>query len=400
VGINHKTLVENYRKDATSADAGLRDAFKQKQVRAREFDLGRLFVECFGWHEFSTCREDRQRLVNQQVAEAAGSVSTNAFANITGQIVYNALMEGYEAPEYVFKALIPEVMTSFLNGEKVAGIKGLGDETQVVGENEPYPLVGTSEDYIETPMLQKRGFIVPVTREAIFSDRTGVLLERCGKVGEAMGYNDENRAIDCIIDENGGATSAKNGGHRYHWRGDSIATYGDSSGTHNWDNKAATNALVDYSDVENAELLLDAMLDPGTGQVTGKYRVAASDIIIPSSLIHTAKQIFTATRIGVHVGGYATSGNLAERDSPNSLGSYRIVTSPMLAARLATDTHWFLGNVAKAFRKMVAWKNEVTNAPAGSHEEFTRDIVFQTKGSQMDAYTTFDPRYMVQNTVA
>lgn len=395
---NHKTLVEHFKADPAAALQGFKSALKEKQVRASDFDLGKLFVECFGWHEFDACRSDRSRLVNQQVAESAGAVSTNAFANITGQIVYNALMEGFEAPEYVFKALIPEVMTSFLDGEKVAGIKGIGDETQVVYEGDPYPLVGVSEDYIETPALKKRGFIVPVTREAIFADRTGKLLETCGKVGEAMGYNDENRAIDCIIDENAGAASAKVGGHRYHWRGNSIATYGDNSGTHSWDNLEASNALVDYTDVEKAELLLARMLDPGTGLVTGKYRVAASDVVIGSGLIHTAKQIFSATRIGVHVGGYATSGNLAERDSPNSLERYRIVTSPMLEARLATDTHWFLGNIAKAFRKMVAWKNEVTNAPAGSHEEFTRDIVFQVKGSQMDAYTTFDPRYMVQNT--
>lgn len=398
MGINHKTLVEHYSKDAAAADAGLKQAFKDKAVRPADFDIGRLFVECFGWHEFDACRNDRSRLVNKQVAEAAGAVSTNAFANITGQIVYNALMQGYEAPEYVFKGLIPEVMTSFLNGEKVAGIKGIGDETQVVGENEPYPLVGTSEDYIETPQLKKRGFIVPVTREAIFADRTGMLLETCGKVGEAMGYNDEKRAIDCIIDENGGAVSAKVGGHRYHWRGNSIATYGDSSGTHDWDNLEASNALVDYSDVEKAEILLALMLDPGTGQVTNRYRTAASDIIVATGLIHTVRQIFSASDITVHVGGYATSGNLPQRSSPNSLQPYRIVTSPMLDAQLGTDTSWFLGNVSKAFRKMVAWKNEVTNAPAGSEQEFTRDIVFQVKGSQMDAYTTFDPRYMAKST--
>lgn len=398
MGINHKQLVEHFRKDPAAADRGLKEAFKAKQIRADEFNLTELFSECFGYGELVACRSDRKRLINKDVFEAAGAVTTNAFTNINGQIVYNALMESYEAPEYVFKALIPEINTVFLAGEKVAGIKGLGDETQQVPENEPYPLVGTSEDYIETPPLVKRGFIVPVSREAVLADRTGLLLDRCRQVGKWMGYNDELRAIDCIVDRNGGAVSAKLGGHRYHFRGDSIATYGDSSGTHNWDNLQATNGLVDYSDIENAELLLAAMADPGTGIVTGAYRGAASQLIVCTANLHTARQVTSAEWIRVAAGGYATSGNLPSRQSPNTLQPYEIVSSPIFDTRCNLTTDWFLGNIGKAFRKMVAWKNEVVTAASGSHEEFNRDVVFQVKGSQMDAYTTFDPRYMIKST--
>jgi hypothetical protein len=75
-----------------------------------------------------------------------------------------------------------------------------------------------------------RGGIVSVTWEAVFNDRTGQLLDRCGDVGYwAIGYPEEVAAIDCLIDEN--VTN-----HRYNWRGTVIASYGDNSGSHTWDN--------------------------------------------------------------------------------------------------------------------------------------------------------------------
>ena len=57
----------------------------------------------------------------------------------------------------------------------------------------PYPNVGLGEDYIETPSTTKRGFIVPVTREAIFFDRTHLILQRAAEVGEVLGLNKEKR---------------------------------------------------------------------------------------------------------------------------------------------------------------------------------------------------------------
>ena len=45
----------------------------------------------------------------------------------------------------------------------------------------PYPHLGFGEDYIETPSTTKRGFIVPVTKEAIFFDRTHLVLQPGGR---------------------------------------------------------------------------------------------------------------------------------------------------------------------------------------------------------------------------
>lgn len=398
MGINYKSLLEQFSADAGRASANLRAGFKERHLRPQDFDLGRLFCECFGMNSYYACRSDRANLA-RDVMESSGAVNTTMFQNISGQIVFSAVQEAYEAPEYVFTKLIPTVPTSF-SGEKIPGITGIGDEATVVNEGDPYPLVGVSESWFETAQTKKRGMIVPVTREAIFFDRTGILLERCKDVGTYLGLNKEKRAIDCVIDENGGATSIQSGGHRYYYKGNSIATYGDSSGTHNWDNLAATNTLLDYSDIENAELLLDAMVDPDHAEATGKYRAAATDLVVASQLLHTAKQILNATEVRIHVAGYPTSGNLVDRASANTLQPYQIRTSPLVAARLGTDTSWYVGSIAKAFRYMENWPMQTKEAPSNSLDEFHRDIVQQFRVDERGAFATFDPRYMIKSTVA
>jgi hypothetical protein len=397
--INYAPLVEHYRADPETATHELKSAIRDKKIKTSEWkDLGNLFEACFGFDEYRQCRNDRGRLVTKQVFEAHGAVSTHAFQAISGQIVYSAIMEAYDAAAFVFRNLIPEVRTTLLNGERIAGITGLGEISTPVPEGEAFPLFGVSADWIQTPPLVKRGGIVPVTREAVFSDRTGVLLDRCSKVGDALALGDEFRAIDAVIDENATAKSATAGGHRYHRKDVSIATFGDVSGAHDFDNLEASNALIDWTDVEKAELLFDAMTDPGTGVPTGAFRAASNQIIVPSGLLHTAKHVLQATEVRLHSGGYATSGNPSERAGPNTLQGYSIISSPLLAYRMAVDTNWFVGNVGKALRKMVAWPLETTQAPSNSHDEFTRDIVVQYKAEQCDAYVVVEPRFLVKNT--
>jgi len=402
--VNYKNLLALYEhKPLKEATAQLKEGFAAKAFRPQDFDLGRLFCECFGWNEFQACKQDG-RLVNDLMVEyrtamtEAGNtaVSTNAFSNISGQIVYSAIMEAFMMEEYQFSRLIPEVQTEF-NGEKIAGITGIGDETQIVAENDPYPFVGVSEDFIETPITSNRGMIVPISRAAIFFDRTGVLLDRCSKVGEWAGLNKEKRAIDCTIDENDGA-SALATSHRYKWRGAIIQTYGDNAGTHSWDNLAATNALVDWTDLDVAEQLLNEITDPNTGE---PVMVEATHLIVTKSLEQTASRILNATMINVVTPGYATTGNPTETTRTNPmLNKYTLLTTRLLAARLGTDTSWFLGNPAKAFRYMVNWPLQTIQAPANSHDEFHRDIVQQYRVSERGAYSTWEPRLMCKSTVA
>lgn len=316
--------------------------------------------------------------------EAGDAVQLGAFANITGQIVYSAVLEKYNSEEFVFTKLIPTQSTAF-NGEKIPGVTQLGDMAEEVGEAQPYPLAGVTEDWIETPQTKKRGMIDQITKEALFFDRTGLILERCGEVGYWLGVNKEKRAIDCIIDEN---TTA----HRYKWKGTTYATY---QTTAPWDNVTASNTLADWSDLDLAEQTFNAMVDPNTGETID---IEATHLIVVKSMEAVAKYILSATDITRHIGGYATSGDLTQEGGRNPYANkYQLVTSKRLASRLATDTHWFLGTPGKYAKYMENWPLAVVQASPNSEDEFNRDIVTKYKASERGAFAVVEPRVMVTN---
>lgn len=392
MGVNHERLVSEFRRHPETAGRHLRESMESGSVRPSDFDLGKLFIECFGWNDFAACRGGKQLandVFSRRLLEATGAVDTTAFQNISGQIVYSEVLDAYKSEEFVFQPLIPETPTQFLQGEKIAGITRLGDEAGVRNEGDPYPLAGVGEDWIFTPQIQDIGMIVPVTWEAVFGDRTGQLLERCQEVGYWRGQRREKQAIDCVIDEN--VTR-----HRYNWRGTVIASYGDNSGTHSWDNLAASNGLVDWTDLDAAEQVFNAILDPYTGE---PVPYEPKHLIVTKQNERTADRIINATEIRVATPGYATSANPTQTNMKNPYqGAYQIVTSRLLAARLGTDTSWFLADLSAYARYMVAEKLTVVQAPANNHDEFHRRIVNQYRVNERGQYVVKQPRASVKST--
>lgn len=390
----YATLVKEHAADPVGTTRRLKEAFDARELHATEFDIGRLFEACYGYHEFRKCR-NRDQLANDVITrhlqEGPGAVSTSNFLNITGQIVYSAVLEKYQAPAFEISAAITTVPTQFLDGEKVAGVTQVGDEVTVRKEGDPYTLAGVTEDYIYTPSIKDRGMIVPLTWEAVFADRTGQLLERAGDVGTGFGQNKEKRAVDCVIDENATA-------HRYNWRGTVIATYNDNTGSHTWDNLAATNGLVDWVNLNTAEQLLNEMLDPYTGE---PYVTMAKDIIVPKSLEYTADRITRATDYRATTPGFATTANPMQTVGDNPFrGRIRVLTSRYIAFRQATKTSWYFGDISKAFRYMQAQPMQVLQAPPNSEKEFNNAIVNQFRVNERGEFTTFQPRAIVKSTVA
>ncbi len=377
----------------------LREAFAAKTIQPTDIDLGRLFEACFGFGAF---RAGKSGELATRLMEDAGPVASNAFQQISGQQLFSEFLQGYQSPEFVFTKMIPTVQSPFPLGEKIPGITdpGAGDPYADVPEQEEFPQVGVSEDYIETPDKHTYGRRIGVTRLAIFGDRTGMLLEKVQKTSYVLGINKERRAIDVVID--GNQTAA-----RYKWRGDTIATYGDNSGTHSFDNLQSANALTDFNNIGSAEQLFANMLDPNTGL---PISILADTIITTPQLSSTVFRILHAISVNLSAGGFAQSGNLFRTDAPSPLGKtefssqYTPVTSRLLRERMTNAseplTTWYLGAPKMAFRWQQNWPMRTLTAPPLSHEEFTRDIVVQHRFDERGTYCTVDPRYLVKNTVA
>jgi len=316
--------------------------------------------------------------------ESFDGVDTTAFSNITSQLVYSKIMEAYEQEAFVMSKLVETVPTR-LDGEKIPGISRVADAALDVAPGMPYPNLGFGEDYIETPATTKRGFIVPVTREAIFFDRTHLVLTRAAEVGEILGLNKEKRLLDLAL----GLVN------NYKWRGASHNTYQASTP---WVNVKASNELIDWTDVDGAEQLLAEILDPNTGD---PVLVKANTVLVMPAYRHAAHRIFNAPEIR-YTGTSAATTTVAA----NPLGNYAVYESRLayrrvVASGVAADTAkkwWFLGDFKKAFAYMENWPITVTQAPQNSEADFSHDIVIRFKASERGAAAVLNPRYVVKST--
>ena len=319
------------------------------------------------------------------VMESMDAVDSTAFSNITGQLLINEIMDAYESPAFSISAMFRTLPTR-LSGERVPGIGKIGDAAETVGEGMPFPHVGVGEDYMDTPATTKKGLIVPVTKEAVFFDRTGLLLERAREVGETLRLNKEKRCIDVLIGVE----------NTYNWRGTKYNTYQASTPWANMLSGAAYD-LVDWTDIDAVESLFDEIKDPNTGE---PVNISVNTIIACPARRHTLNRILNATEIRYKDGNANTetlAGNPISGYSP-TVSKYlynRLQTKLGLTADQAKAT-WFAGDMAKAFRYMENWPVTVVQAPTNSEAEFNQDIIARFKASERGVAVAWNPRYVAK----
>lgn len=388
--INHRQLRRLY--EAACRDrkpwlfeSELRVALEKRELDVYDFRLSKLFEEFVpDGRELLEYYNPRNRGGYQIFEATADVVSSSMFSNITGQIVYNAMLRGYQGEDFVFTRMVQNVPTSF-NGERIPGITALGDAAQEVKEGGSYPLVGVGEDWIDTPQTKKFGLIVPVTKEAIFFDRTNMIVDQARKVGEALGWRKEKRIIDAFIDEND--TS-----YRYKWKNTVYATY---QATSPWINVKTSNGLLDYTKIDAAEQIANNIVDPHTGE---PISIMLKHLVVTKQNEMAARRIINGTEIDYAVPGYATSANPSITRGPNPMaGKYEVVTSKLLAGRMATDTDWYLANIPEVVKYMENWPLAATQAPVNSDMEFERDIVLRFKGSERGTPAVVEPRASIKS---
>jgi len=317
------------------------------------------------------------------LVEASDGVDVTAFLNIAGQVIYSKIMESYHQEAFIVSKLVDTIPTR-LDGEKIPGISRIGDTVDSVSPGMPYPHLGFGEDYIETPSTTKHGFIVPVTKEAVFFDRTHLVLSRAAEVGEILGLNKEKRLIDLVI----GATN------NYKWKGTSYNTYQAATP---WINTLSSNELVDWTNVDKAEQLFTEMSDPNTGE---PVLIRGTTVLVTPAYRHAAHRVFQAAELT-----FTAAGSPTATVSANPLSGYRVHDSRLAYRRIVASgvavatakKWWFVGNFRRAFAYMENWPITVTQAPIGSEAEFNNDIVLRFKASERGAAAVLNPRYVVKN---
>lgn len=308
-----------------------------------------------------------------RMTEAAGNVHTGLFANIQGQYLYNAILRSYQMPELIGDMLVTK-MSSIESGEKIPGVSELGDEVEVVGEGNPYPTAAVTENWVQTPETIKRGLIVNITKEALFFDKTNLILQRAANIGRTIAVNREKRILDVVLgistvySRNGAAPEA---------------TYAS-------DNTTTSNALVDWRSIDTADTKYSAITDPDTGE---PIVTTANMLVVPPALKNTAMRILNATMTG------QTTSSAETRVSGPSLNQvWNYATNQYVKQRTSSDSTWFYGNPKEAFVYMENWPLTVEQEGANSEKAFDADIVARFKASERGAAGVLERRYMLKAT--
>ncbi len=338
-----------------------------------------------------------------------GAVDATAFIGVQGQILINRLLQMYEQEDFVTSKMIAPTPT-VLNGERIPGVARPGDpgaDVTLVREGQEYNTVGFGEEYVETPMTTKHGEIIAVTREAVFFDRTGMVLQRAALVGEILGLAKEKRLLQLII----GSVNS----YREKRKNDTVPvnlqTYYAADDNGRWINHFDSNGLVDYTNLDYAEQQFANVTDPNTGEpiIVGGYQLLAT-----KAKRRTLEQILTATQLyRLTVPGAAQAPGLGGTTNwPGAItigGNFvqgmgiQAGLSQQLAVQLknglgvaAADAanYWFYGNFSKAFAYMENWPITVVQAPVNSEAEFTHDIPFRWKASERGTPAVLDPRFV------
>ncbi|MEQ8849077.1 hypothetical protein [Botrimarina sp.] len=383
--LNYRELRRRYELDGAAKTVNhLQEALREQSLKPEDFSLRDLAEALVPDGREWVRSLDPRSSGGTALLESGDGVDATAFQNVTAQVVQSKIMEAYNQEAFVASRLVDTIPTRF-DGEKIPGVGRISDLVDEVGPGMPYPSLGFGEEYVETPQTTKHGFIVPVTREAIFFDRTNLVLSRAAEVGEVLGLNKEKRLLDLIV----GVSNP------YNYNGVAYDTY-QSSGP--WVNVITGNELVDWTSVDAAEQLFAEMLDPTTGE---PVLLGATTALVMPAYRHAAHRTFNASEVA-----YAPAGGQSTTVAANPLGSYRVEESRLayrrvLASGVAADDAkkwWFLGDFRRAFAYMENWPITVTQSPMGSEADFTNDIVLRFKASERGAAAVMNPRYVVKCT--
>lgn len=322
-----------------------------------------------------------------QIAEDA--VDSTAFLNITGQLIFSAILQAFENEAFVISKLVSTIPTR-LNGEIIPGLARTGDVSEIVNEGMPYPSFGFGEDYITTPATAKRGHIVGITKEAVFFDRTNIILSRCSEVGEWLGVNKEKRLCDLVA----GVTN------NFNWQGTAYDTYQAATP---WIN-TFTDELIDWTDVDAGEQLFNNILDPHTSE---PVLISSSNmtILTTPAYKHASRRILGAVETRF-TDGAASNDIVTIGSNPLAGMGLTAVASRQIYRRLiasgvaAADArkYWWLGDFKRAFAYMQNWPITVVRAPNNSEAEFTSDIIARFRAGERGAAAVLNPRYVTRST--
>ena len=369
-------------------------------------------------HEFFSNPIDFARL---RESGAMDAVDYSMFMGITGQLLINSVLSGFTKEEFIFSKMAGTYKSMLVDGERLPGVSPPQDpdydgneDTLLRKPGQPFKYAGFGEEYIDLPATENRGLIIGIERLTIFADRTGLVVQQAGKVGELLGLRKEKRGLKTLI----GLDSKTFKEKRLHDSApvtiDPYQYEGAVSGTgqlkvtyatrkYPFYNDIASNPLTDYTAIKNADIAFCKTLDPNTGEpiVVGRPLLFTTKVAeMETNRVLQAYNVWKVSQAGMD-----TVGSL-NTISRNPLGDITPTYSRQLRNQLIQegcdglggnadpDKMWWYGDIAEAIKYIENWPIKVIQAPANSEVEFNQDIVVRFRADERGQWAWFNPRVL------
>ena len=305
-------------------------------------------------------------VVSQDLEE---NLTSSAFPSISSEIISSAMIEAYQEWPKVGLGLV-RVVPSKLKVSLVPGWKAIGTIRQVT-EKEDYIEVIPPDEKTVTIKNSKYGGLLSLTKEDIFFDRTGQLIDRAREIGmEAARFQDQ-LIMEGVIDKNATVYTPSTGVTALYASGNSNLNTGAGSVLGSAGFEASYIKLLKKTDEQSKKIwvLSDVM-----------------QVMVPPDLWPTADKLL---RNEYEVAGTAmsTTANFARGKFMPIVNPYQTVT-----------TRWHMGNFKKQFRWEEVWPLETySRVGQDSEDGFKRDVIQSYKCSLFGGVGADDFKYVEQN---
>lgn len=379
-------------------------------LKAEEYGLNDLFVNLVDGGQERVNDWARAGRKGQQIVESATAVTTADFALIAEQLAFSVVLDAYTLATGISDKLATTFPSVYQETELIPGVAVTSDEYATpIPEGKPYPLVGMTPSTIRLPAAEKRGGILPITREMIIRDNTGLLLQRAQTVGQGMGLSKEKRIIDTFI----GADPS------YIRKEEARATYAVSAaGTNMGFTNLGTEILTDFTDIRILSDLFYAMSDP---DINEPLDVSPTTIVCGDNLAWQARSIVRNVQVRDGTGARVARATPTVGVDTDIIGindgnripfDLEIVHNEFLIRRLIARTgaggltsgdralsnaHWWFGNPMKAFVYKEIWAMTSEQAPLNNEAQFEKDTWFRIKVSEKGIPGIREPRAIIRS---
>jgi hypothetical protein len=340
-----------------------------------------------------------QNIDRDNIEAIANEVRSSQFPTISRVVIHNTILKTYEQYMENVDSLVTEAEATRTTEETIAGFTEM-EGPEIRPEGMSYEETNFGEKDVKVYMADF-GRTVSITAEALFNDRTGQLLRNARAIGEKAGQHRAKMIIQTIeVLPRTAFKEPTNGSRAFVYKGTAYqssdfynaTTHAGIDGRLN-PNLKTSNALADYTDIENALLLFASMKDSQGDEIV----VAPNTILVPPALEVKLFQIMNGASFTPVGQGANSAPIIYHTGNPYGQGGLSSFT-PFSSRYLSSNTTWYIGDFKKQLIWLWVFRPATQSLAASADRAFFNKIVVTYKFAYHGGVAHEDYVNIVKNT--